>query len=487
MVRRREGKNKAGSPVGRFFRGVGAIWPKVGSSVQGRIVSLATCVVAFCAIVMGISSYQLARDSLYARLDGELLDAAQQTVPQIRDEVNSAQGLSADSLELQNVTVQLVGANKSETPLIGARLVIGPAEISVARLQTGNSRRDVSSENGSLYRAVAVPFTDSIQGQAYALVVGRELTPTNQALRSLAVRVFGVACGLVLFCVLVTYVIAHTALAPIRRLTRQIAARSDSADLRPVQIAGQSEVAVLGRSFNAMLTSLGRSQERQQRLIADASHELRTPLTSLRTNIELLIADDKTNMLPMGARREILRDVAAQLGEFTSLVGDLMALSREETRAADLHPLDLQDVVTRAVTRARRRGPGITFAVSLQPTWILGDEATLERAFTNLLDNAVKFSPPGGTIQVVLADDELTIDDEGHGIAERDLPHIFDRFYRSDTARNTPGTGLGLSIVEHTVSAHGGTIAAGRSPAGGARFVVRIPGADPADLEGDAP
>jgi two-component system, OmpR family, sensor histidine kinase MprB len=210
-------------------------------------------------------------------------------------------------------------------------------------------------------------------------------------------------------------------------------------------------------------------------LIADASHELRTPLTSLRTNIELLVADEKIGMLPDGARSEILRDIAAQIAEFTSLIGDLVQLTRDPVRGAR-EPVNFQAITEAALERARRRGPGLVFDVDLNPLWLVGEADTLERAVTNLLDNAVKFSPAGGTIRVQLQGDQLRISDQGPGIADDDLPHIFDRFYRSEAARNTPGTGLGLSIVAQTVARHGGWVRASRSPEGGAEVIVRLPG-----------
>ncbi len=195
----------------------------------------------------------------------------------------------------------------------------------------------------------------------------------------------------------------------------------------------------------------------------------------MRTNVELLLADQKTGMLPETARGEILTDIAAQLGEFSSLIGDLVQLSRDDAMSRTPEPLELSEVVTRAVERAQRRGPGITFDVSLAPHPMMGDPATLERAVTNLLDNAVKFSPAEGTVTVQMVDDKVIVWDQGPGIAEEDLPHIFERFYRSDRSRNTPGTGLGLSIVAHTVTSHNGWIKASRAPGGGAMFTMSLP------------
>ena len=181
-------------------------------------------------------------------------------------------------------------------------------------------------------------------------------------------------------------------------------------------------------------------------------------------------------MLKQQDRIDILADVKAQLVEFTDLIGDLVQLARDETSSSP-EPLDFRNVVHSAVDRVRLRGHGLLFDVELNPFYVVGDSDTLERAVTNLLDNAVKWSPPGGTIRVQLEGDRLRVADQGPGISEADMPFIFDRFYRGDSARQTPGTGLGLSIVAQTVTQHGGWIRAGRSAQGGAELTVQLPGA----------
>jgi len=308
------------------------------------------------------------------------------------------------------------------------------------------------------------------------LVIARPLAPTEHTLRALTITSVLLGGVGLLLALLSGWFAMSSGLRPLRRLSAAVTRVTETDDLTPIEITGDDELGDLTRSFNTMLNSLNSSRERQKRLIADAGHELRTPLTSMRTNIELLVADDKTGMLPEGARSEILHDIAAALGEFSSLVGDLVQLSREDRVTANPVPLDFAEVVEAAVTRARRRGPNLHFDVQLNPLFLVGEPDTLERAVTNLLDNAVKFSPPEGTVSIRLSGDTLTIADEGPGIADEDLPHVFDRFYRSDRARNTPGTGLGLSIVAHTITSHGGQVTAQRAASGGAEFIVRLPG-----------
>jgi two-component system sensor histidine kinase MprB len=209
--------------------------------------------------------------------------------------------------------------------------------------------------------------------------------------------------------------------------------------------------------------------------VADAGHELRTPLTSLRTNIDLLT--QAGDSLPDQARGELLTDVRAQLEELSTLVGDLVELARDEPTPAVIGTVELHEVLDHAVARVRRRAPSLSFVVEADPWYVEGDATGLERALTNLLDNAAKWSPPAGTVTVSLHGGVVTVDDEGSGIAEPDLPHIFERFYRSTESRSLPGSGLGLSIVAQVAERHAGTIEAGRSPSGGTRMTLKVPGA----------
>jgi two-component system sensor histidine kinase MprB len=170
-------------------------------------------------------------------------------------------------------------------------------------------------------------------------------------------------------------------------------------------------------------------------------------------------------------------DVRFQIEELTTLIGDLTELAREDTAPVTLEQVDLSDIAARAVERVRRRAPSLHFDVRLDSWWLTGDTAALERAVTNLLDNAAKWSPPLGTVSVRLDRGVLRVADEGRGISEDDLPHVFDRFYRSPESRGLPGSGLGLSIARQIAVRHGGSVRAGRAdPEGGAAFWLELPG-----------
>ena len=451
-----------------------------GQSLRSRLASLTGISVAAAVLLVGSTAYLSTRISLRDQLDREMLSAARTTAAIINSDIRNLDNLGpglGTSQELLAVTT-----STGETTQAGKQslaLVPEAGEIAVARMQHGHRARSVKLEDGQQYRLVSVPVRArdrAGRSQSYAILYARPLTSLGTTLNSLWLVIALSGLVGILTTTLTALWMAQTALAPVRRLSTAVKNVTQTDQLNPIRIYGRDDLGELTRSFNLMLKSLQTSREQQRQLIADAGHELRTPLTSMRTNIELLVADDKSGMLPEGARSEILDDVSAQLGEFSALVGDLVALTRDDHLQRQPEKLDLSEVVEAALARAARRGPNITFHTTLEPVPILGDAPTLERAITNLLDNAVKFSPSDGEIWVELTSaGVLTIVDSGPGVADEDLPHIFDRFYRSDRARNTPGTGLGLAIVTHTVEAHGGSVRAGNQPGAGAKFTMRLP------------
>jgi two-component system sensor histidine kinase MprB len=171
----------------------------------------------------------------------------------------------------------------------------------------------------------------------------------------------------------------------------------------------------------------------------------------------------------------IMREVRTQLMEFSSLVTDLIGLTREDRTYAEVGEVDLTAVLEEAVDRVSMRAPGLRWDVDLDTVHLQGDADLLARAFSNVLDNAVKYSPPGGTITVTLKGGTVRIGDDGHGVTVDERPFVFDRFFRSEASRATPGTGLGLSITESVVRQHGGTVAVTDAPSGGAQFVLTFP------------
>jgi two-component system sensor histidine kinase MprB len=228
---------------------------------------------------------------------------------------------------------------------------------------------------------------------------------------------------------------------------------------------------MLGR-LEASRSALDESARAQRQLVADASHELRTPVTSLRTNIEILLEHEDLND---DERRRMLSDVVEQTEELTALVGDLIELARGDLPPDSTEDVRLDRVVEDSLERAQRNFPGVTFAASLQPALVEGVPERLGRAVNNLLDNAARHSPPGGTVEVEVGAGGVTVRDHGSGIDEADLPYVFDRFYRGASSRGQQGSGLGLAIVRQVAAQHGGLISAANAPDGGAVFTLSLP------------
>ncbi len=267
--------------------------------------------------------------------------------------------------------------------------------------------------------------------------------------------------------------VARTALAPVRRLTQATEHVTETGDLGArLDARGNDELSRLGGSFNRMMDALESSRQAQRQLVADASHELRTPLTSLRTNIEVLALDRE---LPEGERGKLLHDVVEQLDEMTTLVAELVELARGEAQQADPEPVRLDLLVEDVVARARRNAPHVRYEATLSETTVDGVPAQLERAISNLLDNAAKWSSPGGTVGVSVSDGTVVVRDHGPGIDADDLPHVFDRFYRAPAARGLPGSGLGLAIVKQVADRHGGVVEAELPPGGGTLMRLALP------------
>jgi two-component system sensor histidine kinase MprB len=237
-----------------------------------------------------------------------------------------------------------------------------------------------------------------------------------------------------------------------------------------IPVTGRDELASLAADFNAMLAALDESQQAQQQLIADASHELRTPLTAHRANIELLARPD----LPLEQRQRVLAAAVRSMERLSALVGDLIQAARNGRSVDAREPLALDELVAAAVERAQHRAPELRFESRLEPYRFVGARTRLERTVDNVLDNAIKWSPPAGTVEVRLADGTLSVRDHGPGISEADLPHVFDRFYRAAAARALPGSGLGLAIVTQTVEDHGGSVTVANTDGGGALLTLRF-------------
>jgi two-component system, OmpR family, sensor histidine kinase MprB len=442
-------------------------------SLASRVTILTALAVGVVVAGLSVGVYFTLRMQMTSTLDDSLLQRAQlaarsSTLQELTQAEIPAAALGAADIRIafvySDATVHIPdrAGGSVFTKLANPELSVatGNRSSSIRTIRVGNER----------YRVVTVPTTMSGQ----ALVIAQSLQPQERVLHRLGIVMLlsgALGVGIAAFA---GWGVAVNGLRPVRRLTRSVEEVSPN-DLAPLPVEGDDEIARLATAFNGLLAALAASQERQRQLIADAGHELRTPLTSMRTNIDLLTQADLA--LEPEQRAELLGDVRAQMEELTSLIGDLVELARDEPLPPVVEAVGLHEIIDHAVARVRLRAPSVKFDVDADPWWVVGESGALERAITNLLDNAAKWSPPEGTVHITLRDGDLTVDDEGPGIAEADRPHVFDRFYRAAESRAMPGSGLGLSIVRQTAERHGGTVSAEEAPAGGARVVLRIPGA----------
>jgi two-component system sensor histidine kinase MprB len=350
--------------------------------------------------------------------------------------------------------------NIAAIPLVGRDLAVARGE---ARAHVRNATIE-----GAEYRVYAT------RGPGDTVVLtARSLEEVNGTLADLRRVLFIVSGAGILAAAVAGFVVAQRSLQPVAQLTQAAEHVAATQDLsHSIHVYRDDEIGRLAASFNTMLHALESSRIQHRQLVTDVNHELRTPLTSLRTNIELLERDPS---LPADERRQILADAAFEVGELTKIVGELVDLATDH-RFDESPTQELRlDELTRSVVERMRRRKGVTIRLESMPVLVVGHRDLLERAVANLVDNAVKFSD-GSIIDVHVETGFITVRDHGPGIARADLPHIFERFFRSPEARGKPGSGLGLAIAKQIAAAHCGDVFAENAEGGGARFTLAIPG-----------
>ena len=442
-------------------------------SLASRVTLLATIAVGLSVAIVAGAAYATVRMQAMETLDQSLLERARLAAQSQTLSSLSAERVPSWALGAADVRIVFITGDREWISADGGPvLTLGEPELAVAAGEAAYSKRTIVAGDDPL-RVVAVPAVQP----GTALVLAQSLEPTEDLLAKLRVVLLLFSVLGVLGAAVAGWAVARNGLRPVRRLTAAAEEIARTEQLRPIDVEGNDEIARLASAFNAMLAALAASRDRQRQLVADAGHELRTPLTSLRTNLDLLAQADQRGGLSERARTELLEDVRFQIDELTTLIGDLVELARDEPMTVTPEPVELAEVAERAVDRVRRRASSLHFDVRLEPWWLLGEPQALERAITNLLDNAAKWSPPLGVVTVTLDRGTLFVADQGSGIAEEDLPHVFDRFYRSPESRTMPGSGLGLAIVRRVAERHGGSVRAGHAPGGGAAFWLELPGA----------
>ncbi len=452
------------------------------------LVLLATCATA----AVGVSSYVSTRHELNEVVDQSLRDAAANPGLLLRflgrgaggpgfgpgpggfDPDGDGDGTNgAPPRVFDAVLAQIIGRDGTilRSPASGD-LPIGEADRTIASGSFAGSShpRDVSID-GEPFRMLTVP----VQGGG-AVQIARSARETERALAVIRTRTLLSVALVISGAAIFGWLIGRQVT---RRLVRLTQAADDVAvtgrlDVE-VPVSGSDETGRLGAAFNGMLGALARSRDQQQQLVQDAGHELRTPLTSLRTNVAVLRKMD--NLAPE-ARRQLVDDLDSETKELTALVNELVELATDRRDDEPEQESDLGALCEQAATRVRRR-TGRAISVVADGSLVSCRRAAIDRAIVNLIDNAAKFSAAqhnaGSVIDVEVTDGRVAVSDRGPGIPAGDLPHIFDRFYRSVSSRSLPGSGLGLAIVRDIIESHGGTVFAMQREGGGSTVGFTLP------------
>jgi two-component system sensor histidine kinase MprB len=430
-----------------------------------RIALAAAVAVAAAVVTASVAAYVLVRSELRGEVDAALARQAPGT-PSPGDDI----------LEPRRPRfggppgyVQVVTADGRTLRPRGAtdELPVTDAALAVARGEQVEAFEDVRADGAHLrMRTTALRSGAAVQ-------IARPLDEVDAVLDRLRTWLLLVGAGGVVLAAALGLAVARTAIGPLRRLTETAEDVARTRDLsRRVGVQGDDELGRLGARFDEMLGALETSERAQRQLVSDASHELRTPITAVRASVELLARHDD---LPATEREAALRIAREQLEELSALVTDVVDLARDGTEPeAPRAAFRLDEVVEAAVERARAAAPGLTFDVDAEPCIVDGVPDRAARAVTNVLDNAIKWTAPGGRVTVTVAGATVTVRDGGPGFDPTDVPHVFERFYRSPSARGTPGSGLGLAIVRQVAELHGGSVEAENAPGGGAIVRVRF-------------
>jgi two-component system, OmpR family, sensor histidine kinase MprB len=440
-------------------------------SLRGRLSLVAGLAVAIAVAGATVVLYAAVRSELRGEIDDSLRQRARVGETVLLDQPPPSLGQTRFELPRPRFGgpagyFQFVGMDgRVEGPPAGDGPAL-PVDDRTLAVATGSDGGFLADEHvdGTHLRMLVAPAPEG-----GAIQIARPLTEVDSVLNRLLVVMLIVAVVGVAAATALGTAISRAAFAPVSRFTRRTEELTSDPDLsHRLEVKGGDELARLARSYNATLDALERSAHAQRRLVADASHELRTPLASLRTNFELL----GRGGLPAGERKELLDDVVEQIDELTALVGDIVELA-EEGGGEGLHEdVRLDELVGEAVERSSRLAPRVSIEAELEPCLVAGVTERIQRAVGNLLDNACKWSPAEKPVEVRLAAGELSVRDHGPGFEARDLPFVFDRFYRANTARRQPGSGLGLAIVRQVAEAHGGWARAANAPGGGALLRV---------------
>jgi two-component system sensor histidine kinase MprB len=462
--------------------------------LRRRLAYAAAAAVGVAIALVSIVCYMVVRAQLNSQLNGALQNEAamvlqEGTTALVRN--YSLPNLSPSAGGPPQYWQFVTGDGRAVEEGGGLNLPVDGATRALAAVApNGNSFIEDVNVDGSHLRVFALPV--SISGVPGVLQLADSLSGNDHTLSTLRlILLICCAAGIALAAAL-GRLAAKRVLAPLAEVAQAAEHISETEDLtRRIHVRADDEVGQMATRFNAMLdrlessrAALDESVRAQRQLVADASHELRTPVTSLRTNVEVLLMG---GALSDEDRQRLLADVVEQSEELTALVNDLIELARGDQPIEAADDVRLDGVVEEALGRARRNAPDFEFDAHLEPIIVDGVPERLLRAINNLLDNASRHTHPGTTIEVRVDGHGVRVRDHGDGIDPRDLPHVFDRFYRGVNARGRQGSGLGLAIVRQVAEQHGGSVTAANAPDGGAVFELRLPTSRPFRSEAEIP
>ena len=467
-------------------------------SLRSKLAGLIFAVIVISVVLVGAVSFQSVETRLITEIDRSLVQATDRFLDRPNASVRfGPRGRVIVSIPERPLGIEqyVVQVSNEEGQIIAASADVELPTFDLARW-SGTDRaviETVQSIQGQLYRVRAVVV--EIGPSVVAIVqLGRDLAETNNVLDALQRRILVVGAIVAILAAIAGWLIATGMTSRLRRFSTvaEEIASTTRLDLE-VPVQGSDEVGRLGRSFRDMLRALARSKDQQQQLIQDAGHELRTPLTSLRMNLDVLRRHEG---LAEDMRLQVLDDLNRDVQDLTLLVEEVLTLAADPggnqsgsvTESFDLHAV-VGDVVDRIKRRSGRTinyvritSVGAGEAIdSNRPTEVCGQRLQIERAITNLLDNAVKFDAFDSAIDVTLDGGTVTVRDRGPGIPPGEMKLIFERFHRSIASRSLPGSGLGLAIVADVARRHSGSYFARNHPEGGAEVGMTLPLANAGD------